>query len=334
MTTEHLRGVPTEHPFVSSGDLPAPADVQAEVDEAHRRFLDEHDGTVSIGYDALARVSPDLFGVCVAGVHGATYAAGDTQVEFALMSVAKAFMFAVVCNELGRDAVRDAVGVNATGLPFNLLTPIEHRPDGRTNPMVNPGAIAAASLVPGASVDERWSLLLDRLSAFAGRRLALDDEVYESARTANFRNRGIAWLLQSYGGLGAGPADTIDLYTRQSCLAVTAEDLAVMGATLADGGVNPRTGEQVADAESCRCALVVMATAGMYETSGDWLYDVGLPGKSGIGGGIVTISPGKGGLGTFSPRLDEAGNSVRGQLAARFLSQRLGLDLFASVPAG
>lgn len=334
MTTEHLRRVPTEHPFVSSGDLPAPADVQAEVDEAHRRFRDEHDGAVSTGYDALARTAPDLFGVCVVGVHGATYAAGDTQVEFALMSVAKAFTFAVVCDELGRDAVRDAVGVNATGLPFNLLTPMERQPDGRTNPMVNPGAIAAASLVPGGSVDERWDLLLDRLSAFAGRRLALDDEVYESARTANFRNRGIAWLLQSFDGLGATPADTIDLYTRQSCLAVTAEDLAVMGATLADGGKNPRTGEQVVDAESCRCALVAMATAGMYETSGDWLYDVGLPGKSGIGGGIVTISPGKGGLGTFSPPLDEAGNSVRGQLAARFLSQRLGLDLFASVPAG
>ena len=133
--------------------------------------------------------------------------------------------------------------VNATGLPFNLLTPMERRPDGRTNPMVNPGAIAVAGLVPGGSVDERWALLSDRLSAFAGRPLALDDEVYESARTANFRNRGIAWLLESYGGLGASPADTIELYTRQSCVAVTAEDLAVMGATLADGGVNPRTGE-------------------------------------------------------------------------------------------
>jgi glutaminase len=333
VTIEHLRRIPTEHPFVSSGDLPSPGDLQAEVDEAHRRFADEHDGEVSTGYEALARMSPERFGVCVVTTTGRTYGAGDIAVPFAVMSVAKAFTFAVVCDALGRDAVRDAVGVNATGLPFNLLTPRERRPDGRTNPMVNPGAIAVAGLVPGGSVGERWALLSDRLSAFAGRALALDDEVYESARMANFRNRGIAWLLHSYGGLAASPADTIDLYTRQSCLAVTAEDLAVMGATLADGGVNPRTGEQVVGAESCRCALVVMATAGMYETSGDWLYDVGLPGKSGIGGGIVTISPGKGGLGTFSPRLDEAGNSVRGQLAARFLSQRLGLDLFASVPA-
>lgn len=333
MTIEHLRRVPSEQPFVSSGELPSPGDLQAEIDEAHRRFVDVPDGEVSTAYDALARVSPDLFGLCVVTTTGRTHVAGDVAVPFAIMSVAKAFTFALVCDLLGRDAVRDAVGVNATGLSFNLVTPMERRPDGRTNPMVNPGAIAVASLVPGGSVDERWALLSARLSAFAGRPLEVDDEVYESARAANFRNRGIAWLLQSYGGLGSSPADTIELYTRQSCLAVTAEDLAVMGATLADGGVNPRTGEQVVAAGSCRCALVVLATAGMYETSGDWLYDVGLPGKSGIGGGIVTISPGKGGLGTFAPRLDEAGNSVRGQLAARFLSQRLGLDLFASVPA-
>lgn len=333
MTIEHLRRVPSEQPFVSSGELPPPDDLQAQIDEAHRRFVDVPDGEVSTAYDALARMSPDRFGLCVVTTTGRTFGAGDVTVPFAIMSVAKAFTFAVVCDLLGRDTVRDAVGVNATGLPFNAVTPMERRPDGRTNPMVNPGAIAAASLVPGGTVDERWALLSARLSAFAGRPLAVDDEVYESARAANFRNRAIAWLLQSFGGLGASPTDALEVYTRQSCLGVTAEDLAVMGATLADGGVNPRTGEQVVAPESCRCALVVLATAGMYETSGDWLYDVGLPGKSGIGGGIVTISPGKGGLGTFAPRLDEAGNSVRGQLAARFLSQRLGLDLFTSEPA-
>jgi glutaminase len=199
--------------------------------------------------------------------------------------------------------------------------------------MVNPGAIATASLAPGESATEKWRFVRDGLSRFAGRPLVLDEETFESASATNHRNRELAAARARRDGLGCDPACALDVYTRQSCLDVTARDLAVMGATLADGGVNPVTGERVVSADTCRYALTVMTTAGLYETSGDWLYDVGLPGKSGIGGGIVTVSPGKGGLGTFSPPLDEAGNSVRGQLAARFLSRRLGLDLFASNPA-
>jgi glutaminase len=199
--------------------------------------------------------------------------------------------------------------------------------------MVNSGAIAVTSLVPGAGVEERWAFLRDGLSRFAGRSLVLSDDVFRSASATNHRNHGLALLLQSLGRLYADPAETVDLYTRQSCLGVTANDLAVMAATLANSGVNPLTHEPVVAAESCHCALAVMTTAGLYETSGDWLYDIGLPGKSGIGGGIVTVAPGKGGLGTFAPLLDEAGNSVRGQLAAAFLSRRLGLDIFASSAA-
>ncbi len=155
------------------------------------------------------------------------------------------------------------------------------------------------------------------LSRFAGRSLAVDEAVYASASETNHRNRELAGALDARGRLGSDPEGAVDLYTRQCCLSVSARDLAVMGATLADGGVNPLTHEHVVSAETCRHALAVMTTAGLYETSGDWLYDVGLPGKSGIGGGIVTVAPGKGGLGTFAPRLDEAGNSVKGQLAAR-----------------
>lgn len=171
------------------------------------------------------------------------------------------------------------------------------------------------------------------LSRFAGRTLELNDEVYASASTTNHRNQGIARLLQSYDRLYFDPSETTDLYTRQCSLNVSARDLAVMGATLANGGVNPLSGEQVAGADHCRHTLAVMATAGLYETSGDWLYDIGLPGKSGIGGGIVTVAPGKGGMGVFAPPLDSAGNSVKGQLVARFLAERLGLNLFASQPA-
>ena len=200
--------------------------------------------------------------------------------------------------------------------------------------MVNAGAIATTSLVPGATAEEKWSFIHSGLSRFAGRTLPLNDEVYASATDTNFRNRGIAYLLHSYSRIYCDPMQATDLYTRQCSLNVSAKDLAVMGATLADGGVNPLTKERVVSASVCHYALAVMTTAGMYETSGDWLYDIGMPGKSGIGGGIVTVSPGKGGLGTFAPRLDAAGNSVKGQLVAKFLSQRLGMDLFVSKPDG
>ena len=306
--------------------------MQALVEEAHTRFRSGEEGETSRVYPALERVPPALFGVCVVGTSGNTYAAGDADVEFPIMSVAKPFVFALVCQLLGPAQARELLGVNSTGLPFNSLTAIEQSGDGRTNPMVNPGAIAATSLVPGASVEEKWELVCGGLSRFAGRSLSLDAEVHRSASETNLRNREIAALLESCGRIYCDPADALELYTRQSSIDVTAKDLAVMGATLADGGVNPLTGQRVIDATTCRHTLAVMATAGLYETSGDWLYDVGLPGKSGIGGGIVTVAPGKGGLGTFSPLLDRAGNSVKGQLAARFLSSRLGLDIFLSEP--
>jgi glutaminase len=248
------------------------------------------------------------------------------------MSVAKPFVFALACETLGPDEVRARVGVDSTGLPFDSLAAVERSRDGTTNPMVNAGAIATTSLLPGESAEDRWQFLLAGLSRFAGRTLSLADDVFRSASETNMRNRSIAFLLRARERIYGDPLEALDLYTRQSCLNVTARDLAVMGATLADGGVNPITGAQVVDVSTCRQTLAVMATAGLYETSGSWLYEVGLPGKSGIGGGIVTVSPGKGGLGTFAPPLDAAGNSVKGQLAARFLSHRLGLHLFASEP--
>ncbi|HEY7693981.1 MAG TPA: glutaminase A [Gaiellaceae bacterium] len=319
-----------ESPFVSTGRLPADRLVQQLVLEAHERYRTNAEGELSEVYPALAWVPADRFGICVAGTGGAVYAAGDAETELTIMSVAKPFLYALVCEQLGRDEVRRLVGVNATGLPFNSLEAVERSGDGRTNPMVNPGAIAVTSLVPGGSVEEKWRYVHEGLSGFAGRELELDEEVYRSASETNHRNQSLARLLQSYDRIYSEPAEAVDLYTRQSCLRVTARDLAVMGATLAGGGVNPLTHERVVDAESCHCTLAVMTTAGLYETSGDWLYDIGLPGKSGIGGGIVTVAPGKGGLGTYAPLLDEAGNSVKGQLAAAFLSRRLGLDVFAS----
>ncbi|TQF11813.1 glutaminase A [Myxococcus llanfairpwllgwyngyllgogerychwyrndrobwllllantysiliogogogochensis] len=321
-----------EAAFISTGHLPSSERVGELVIEAHRRHRENTEGACSQVYPALARVDPRLFGVCIAGINGSSHGAGDVDHPFTLMSVSKPFVFALVCQALGPEVARRKLGVNATGLPFNSAMAIDQSPDGRTNPMVNSGALATTSLVPGTNPEARWRFIHEGLSRFAGRPLVLDEEVYVSATKTHHRNQGLAWLLHGLGRLETEPSLTTELYTRQCSLAVTARDLAVMGATLADGGVNPVTRTRVVDAEVCHHALAVMATAGMYETSGDWLYDVGTPGKSGIGGGIVTVAPGKGGLGTFAPRLDAAGNSVQGQLAARFLSQRLGLSLFRSSP--
>ncbi|HEX7790877.1 MAG TPA: glutaminase A [Afipia sp.] len=321
-----------ERPYISTGHLPGPETVQQLVSEARRRFQSNTDGQNSQVYPALARVSRDLFGICIVGTSGRLYAAGDTDHEFSIMSVSKPFVFALVCETIGPEAARDRLGANATGLAFNSLAAIEQGPGGRTNPMVNAGAIATTSLVPGATTEDKWRFIRDGLSRFAGRTLPLNEEVYASASDTNFRNRSIARLLQSFDRIYSDAKEATDLYTRQCSLNVSARDLAVMGATLADGGVNPVTKERVVDPAVCHYALAVMVTAGLYETSGDWLYDIGLPGKSGIGGGIVAVSPGKGGFGTFAPPLDAAGNSVKGQLAAKFLSQRLGMDLFVSQP--
>jgi glutaminase len=315
-------------PYISTGRLPAPETVIGLVDEAHARFRDEDEGEVSQVYPALARVPRELFGISVAGARGRRTSAGDADVPFAIMSVSKPFVFALACTAHGVEQMRELIGVDATGLPFNSISAIEAGPGGRTNPMVNSGAIATTSHVPGRGADERWRVIHEGLSLFAGRELTVDEEIYASASATNGRNQAIARLLGTLGRLGCDPAEATDLYTRQCCLAVTASDLATMGATLATGGVNPFTGDRVVEPESCHAALAVMATAGLYDTSGDWLYRVGLPGKSGIGGGIVTVAPGKGGLATFAPPLDEAGNSVKGQLVARFLSTALGLDIF------
>lgn len=318
--------------YVSTGHLPPEDLVKSLVTEAHERFRSDKEGANSQVYPALARVPSNLFGVCVVGTSGNVYSAGDADYEFAIMSVSKPFVFALVAQAVGVEEVRKKVGVNATGRAFNSLEGIERGPGGRTNPMVNSGAIATTSLVPGDGFEGKWKFIHEGLSKFAGRTLPLNDEVYASASETNFRNQSIARMLQSFGRIYLDPAQAVDLYTKQCALNVSAKDLAVMGATLADGGVNPITKERVVDASVCHYALAVMATAGLYETSGDWLFDIGLPGKSGIGGGIVTVSPGKGGLGTFAPPLDAAGNSVKGQLVAGFLSQKLGMDLFVSQP--
>jgi glutaminase len=318
--------------YVSTGRLPPPDVIAQWVRTAHSRYADNIDGEVSTVYPALERARADRFGICVAGTDGETFAVGDADHEFTVLSVSKPFVFALVCEHLGSSVLRQRIGVNATGQPFNSIAAIESAIDGRTNPMVNSGAIATTSLIPGKDLEEKWRFIHQGLSRFAGRELSVDDEVLRSALETNHRNRSIAGLLHKRGAIFHDPTEAVSLYTQQCSLNVTARDLAVMGATLADGGVNPITKQRVVSPSTCHYSLAVMATAGFYETSGDWLYEIGLPGKSGIAGGIVTVSPGKGALGTFAPLLDPAGNSVKGQLVAQYLSQKLGMDLFVSRP--
>ncbi|QPN60031.1 glutaminase A [Synechococcus sp. CBW1002] len=320
--------------WVSTGHLPTPEVVQDLVVEAHRRFSPVLDGRVADYIHALAAATPEHFGLCVSSSGGALFEAGEARLAFSIQSISKPFLFALICQAIGEAAAREKLGVNSTGLPFNSVLAVERSGEGLSNPMVNAGAIAATSLAPGATMEDKWAFIQDGFSRFAGRRLEIDQVVCESELASNRRNAGIATLLSDHDRIWWDPEEATDLYTRQCSLSVTASDLAVMAATLANGGRQPVTGEQVIDAVHCQHVLAVMVTAGLYETSGDWLYATGLPGKSGVAGGMITVAPGKGGLATYSAPLDEAGNSVRGQLTARFLSEALGLNLFASRPEG
>jgi glutaminase len=332
MTAPTRTSLPSGTSFVSTGHLPPDESIAALLAEGYEQVKSNTDGKNSQVYPALARVPSNLFGICLVGTNGNIHTAGDSDHEFTIMSVSKPFVFALIVEHLGKDEARDKIGVNATGKAFNSVEGIERGDDGRTNPMVNSGAIATTSLVPGKNLADKWRFIHEGLSRFAGRELSLNEEVYISATETNYRNQSLARMLQSYDRIYLNPAEAVELYTKQCSLNVSAKDLAVMGATLADGGVNPITKQRVVNPLVCHYALAVMATAGLYETSGDWLYEIGLPGKSGIGGGIVTVSPGKAGLGTFAPPLDKSGNSVKGRLIAKYLSQRLGMDLFLSKP--
>lgn len=315
---------------ISTGHLPPSKRIDDLVAAAYAQYRGLREGQVATYIPALAAADPEYFGLSVCEVDGNIHTAGQSNHEFSIQSISKAFVYALVCDQLGHVEAHKMVGVNNTGLPFNSVMAMELN-DGRPmNPMVNAGAIATTSLIPGDTADDKWTYIREGLSRFAGRPLELDDEVYSSEVAGNQRNRALAELLDSYGHIRFDPIATTDVYTKQCSLRVTARDLSIMAATLADGGVNPLTGERVISPINSQYVLAALASAGMYEHSGDWLFEIGVPAKSGVSGGIIAISPGKGALASYSPLLDSAGNSVRGQRATRFLSQALGLNLFAS----
>jgi glutaminase len=305
---------------------------QRAVDKAVTDFKQLSEGKNANYIPALAKVDPGLFGVALVTVDGRVYEAGDSRLEFAIESAAKPFVLARTMTSVGPKAVMDRIGVNQTGQPFNSVTAIEMLENANQppagNPFVNAGAIATVDLLPGAAPEDKWTTILSTMSGFAGRTLRVDQDVYQSEAATNTHNRGIANLLKDYKVILGDPMQALDLYTKGCSVSVTARDMATMGATLANAGRNPLTGVQIVPPEVAKRVLAVMATTGLYETTGTWLYEVGVPANSGAGGGIVAIVPGRFALGTFSPPLDHAGNSVRGQRAIGAIVAELDGSMF------
>jgi glutaminase len=320
-------------PAFGKGPAPDPAvkDFQRVVDAAHAKYKDLKDGKNADYIPILTETPSDLFGVVIVTKDGKVYSAGDVDYVFSIQSVSKPFTAALIMSEQGPAVLKEKIGVEPTGMAFNSKLALAVY-ENSVNPLVNAGAIAAVSLVQATSEQERLNKVQQNLSDFAGRPLTVLEKVYESEYTTAFGNRGIANLLYNWGRLYSDPEEALRVYTRECSVGVSAKDLGMMGATLANGGVNPITKKQVMPAKHVPELLAVMATAGFYDESGDWMYTAGLPAKTGVGGGIVAVVPGRFAIAAFSPRLNEAGNSVRSLNAIRDIAGELGVGVFGANP--
>ena len=316
----------------SAADPLAKKAVDAALNAAYADYVHLTDGKNADYIPALAKVDPNIYGIALVTTDGKVYSAGDITSEVSMQSISKVFTMAKVIEESGPESLVDNIGVDATGQAFNSIVAIEQHKGAEMNPLVNAGAITTTSMVKGATYDEIWNSIISYYGEFAGRSLSVDQEVYESEAATNQRNQAIAELMFAYGHIKSNPAQATDLYTKQCAVSVNAKDLAVMAATLADAGRNPLTKKQVMHADHVPQVLAVMATAGLYDESGKWLYATGLPAKSGVGGGIIAVSPGKFGIAVISPPLDAAGNSVRAQKAITDISNALNGNPYAVTP--
>jgi glutaminase len=307
-------------------------ELQAAVDEAYEKYKDLTEGKNADYIPILTETPSDLFGIVIATPNGQLFTAGDIDYKFSIQSVSKPFTAALIMSQKNPDAVHKKIGVEPTGLPFNSKMALELYADRSVNPLVNAGAIAAVSMIDADSEDRRWAKVLQNLNDFAGADLQLLEKVYKSEYDTSWSNRGIANLLYIYPRLYCEPEEALRVYTKQCSVGVSAKDLGIMGATLANGGVNPITGKRVMPAEHVPELLAIMATAGFYDESGEWMYSAGLPAKTGVGGGIVAVVPGKFAISAFSPRLNEAGNSIKSMKAIRHISGELGLGVFGANP--
>jgi glutaminase len=311
---------------ISTAPVPSALPVQQLLDRVHRDCAPLTDGRVADYIPELAKANPEFFGLCVATASGAVYEVGDTRQEFTIQSISKPLVYGLALEDNGREAVRAKVGVEPTGDAFNSIS-LEPGTGRPRNPMINAGAIAIAGLVAGKSPHARFRRVLAAVGAYAGRELTCDDRVYHSESETGHRNRAIGHLLRNFEIIGSDPMPVAELYFMQCSIAVTCRDLGLIAGTLANRGINPVTGRQAVRGEYVESILSVMGTCGMYDSAGEWLYDIGMPAKSGVGGGVIAVLPGQLGIGVFSPRLDRHGNSVRGVQACRELSRHLDLHL-------
>lgn len=309
-----------------------PVMIQKVLDEAYTKYKDLKEGKNADYIKELARVDPNIYGIAIVTVDGKVYTAGDLTSAVSIQSISKVFTMARVLEEIGPRALMDKIGVDATGMRFNSIIAVEIQKGKEINPLVNPGAIAASGLVSGADSAAKWKNILETHSAFAGRELYLDMPVYISEAGDNLRNQAIAHLLKAYGRMYFDPVEATDVYTKQCAISTNARDLAIMAGTLANGGVNPLTKKVVVSPQTVQYTLPVMATAGLYDDAGQWLFATGLPAKSGVGGGIIAVVPGKFGIAVISPPLSPAGNSVKAIYTIRYIIEALGVNPYLIKP--
>jgi glutaminase len=313
---------------------PTREQVQAVVDDAYAQFKTNTEGKNADYIPVLAQVDPKLFGIAVISTDNQMASAGDIDHAFSIQSISKVFTLALAMEELSPDEVFAKIGSEPTGRPFNSVEAVVDMPTHTGNAFVNAGAIATVSLIQAPSADAKWDKILDFYSKAAGEKLTLLEDVYKSEAATNTGNRALAALLLKYDRIYADPNESVDVYTKQCSVGVTAKQLAMMGATLANFGRNPMTGEQVIKPENVSEILSAMTMEGLYDGSGAWAWHVGLPAKSGVGGGIIAVVPGKGAIAVFAPPLDEAGNSVKAQKTIAYVANKLGIDLFSPRSVG
>lgn len=297
--------------------------------EAYEKFKDNQEGKNADYIKALAIVDSKMFGITLVTPDGKVYEIGDTKEVVSIQSISKVFTAAKVMQEKGDKFIQEKIGVNATGLPFNSIIAIELHGGSASNPFVNAGAIQSTSWVEAKDSKERWDKIYGNMDDFAGTKLGFNEEVYHSEVNDNKNNQAISKILDARGRMGSDPLEATTVYTKQCSVNVSAHDLGMMAATFANDGVNPKTGKKVLDKKYVPKILAIMATAGLYDNAGDWLYLTGTPAKSGVGGGILAVVPGKLGIGVVSPPLDKFGNSVRGQQAAAYIIDQLGINPLA-----
>jgi len=313
---------------------PKKAQIQAIVDEAYAKFKADTRGKNADYIPVLAKVPSTLFGIAVVSTDNQVVTAGDVKTAFSIQSIAKVFSLALALEEQGADKVFEKIGSEPTGRAFNSPVAVVDMPTHTANPLVNAGAIATVSLISGKTPEEKWNKILNFYGRVAGEKLTLIDEVYKSEAATNTGNKALSYLLAKYDRIYADPFQSVDVYTKECSVGITALQLAKMGATLANNGMNPATGQQVIKRENVPEILSAMMMAGLYDGSGGWAWHVGLPAKSGVGGGLVAVMPGKGAIAVFAPPLDEAGNSVKGQEVIQYVANRLDLNLFSPASVG